>query len=63
MLSAAAAMLHNSIVRIFTLRMVGSWLTWVMLYPSRVALTAKAIYTTALVDAMAVAFFILNSYS
>ena len=63
MLYTAAAMLHSSIMRIFMLRMVGSWLTRVKSYPSRVTLTAEAICATALVKAMAVALFILNNYS
>ena len=47
-LSTTATMLHSSIVRIFTLQMVGSWLNRVMLYLSRVALMEEAICDTAL---------------
>ncbi len=56
LLSTAAAMLHSSIVRIFTFRMVGSWLTRVMLKPSSVALTDEAICAVALAFAIAVTF-------
>ena len=48
-LSTAAAMLQSSIVRVFTLRMVGSWLSRVMGYPSSVVLTDAAICAAALV--------------
>ncbi len=51
-LSTAAAMLHSSIVRSFTLRIVGCWLTLVMLYPSSVVLTVEAICAAALVVAI-----------
>ncbi len=54
-LSTAAAMLHSSIVRSFTLRIVGSWLTLVMVYPSSVVLTDEAICAAALVVAIVVA--------
>lgn len=60
LLFTAAAMLHSSIVRIFTLWMVGSWLTRVILKPLSVALTAEAICTVALVFAIMVTLFILK---
>ena len=52
LLSTAAAMLHSSIVRIFTFWMVSIWLTRVMLKPLSVALTDKAICAVALAFAI-----------
>ena len=56
-------LLHSSIVRIFTLWMVGSWLSRVILKPLSVALTAEAICAVALVFAIMVTLFILKEYS
>ena len=48
-LSTAAAIWHNSTVKFLTVRMVGYLLIQGRSYPSRVALTAKAICVLALV--------------
>ena len=63
LLSIAAVMLHRSFMRIFTLWMVGSWLTGVMLKPSSVALMDEVICAVALAFAIVVTLFILKDYS